>query len=126
MRTRPCPRLQLKGDELFTHYVFPFVLLIPSAVFVYCLVTDYRASTIPSVAIICLITLAGSGFSAWYQTRALRFQIFQTSADAHTNYEKALQAIYKEQWQVRHVHRDKQIIAAVRGFPLTWGERVEV
>jgi hypothetical protein len=121
------PRLALKGTDFLAHYSLPFLLLIPSAVAVYCIVTnDYVSSAIPGACIICVVTLAASGFFAWYQTRALRFRLFQTSSDAHENYHKVLQAVHKEHWQVQYVHADSRVVATVRGFPITWGERVEV
>ena len=121
------PRLTLKGFDFFTHYALPFLLLIPSGVAIYCIVTKkYVSSAIPAMRFMCVATLAASGFFAWYQTRALRFRVFKTSSNAPTNYQKVLEAIHREHWQVHYAHPDSRIIATVRGFPVTWGERVEV
>jgi hypothetical protein len=120
-------RLLLRPSDLLTHYTLPLYLLIPSVVTACCLLTHhYVSSAIPAMAVMCAVTLAASGLSAWYQTRALRFRVFQTSSDAHENYEKVLHAMHKEDWQIQHVQPSSRIVATVRGFPLTWGERVEV
>jgi hypothetical protein len=120
-------RLSLKPSDLLTHYALPFYLLIPTAVAVYCIVTNhYVPSAIPAMAVLCSVTLAASGIFAWYQTRALRFRVFHTSSDAHENYEKVLQVLHKERWQIQYVQPDSRIVATARGFPLSWGERVEV
>ena len=120
-------RLLLRPSDLLTHYALPLYLLTPSAVAAYCLLTHhYVPSAMPAMAVLCSVTLAASGVSAWYQTRALRFRVFQTSSEAHENYEKVLHAMKEEHWHVQHVHANSQIVATVRGFPLSWGERVEV
>src|ERR1041384_3883930 len=120
-------RLLLRPSDLLTHYALPLYLLMPSAVAAYSLLTKhYVSSAIPAMAIMCFVTLVASGLSAWYQTRALRFRVFQTSSDAHENYEKVLHAMHTEHWQVQHAHHNSQIVATVRGLPLSWGGRGEV
>ncbi|PYK86031.1 MAG: hypothetical protein DMF47_08050 [Verrucomicrobia bacterium] len=127
MPTLALPRLALKGSDFFTHYALPFSMLIPSAVAIYCVLTHkYVSSAVPAMCIMCAVTLAVSVFFAWYQTRALRFRLFQTSSNAHENCLKVLHAMHKEHWRVHYTHADSQIVATVRGFPVTWGERVEV
>jgi len=102
-------------------------LLIPSVVAAYCLLTNhYVSSAIPAMTFLCGVTLTASGISAWYQTRALQFRVFHTSAGAHENYEKVLHAMQGEHWHVQHRHANSQIVATVQGFPVSWGERVEV
>ena len=119
--------LSLRPSELLTHYALPLYLLTPSVVAAYCLLTNhYVSSAIPAATVMCAVTAAASGISAWYQTRALRFRVFCTSSDAHENYEKVLRAMQEEHWHVQHVHAHSQIVATARGFPLSWGERIEV
>jgi hypothetical protein len=124
----PPPRLQLKGLDFVTHYGLPLYLLMPSVTAVWCLLTHhYVPSAIPGMRLILLLTLPCSGFFGWYQARALRFRQIKTSSNAHDNYLKVSAAIHRAaDWTIRNHHADSLIVATVPGFPLTWGERVEV
>jgi hypothetical protein len=120
------PRVELKGSELFIHYTLSFFLLVPTVVAIYCLATNhYIRTAIPGMRILCLSTLAASLCFAWFQTRALRFRVIETSVSARENYQKVMAVIGKTDWRVSQHHIDRQIVAKVPGA-VTWGERLEV
>jgi hypothetical protein len=121
-------RVNLSGLRFFTHYAVSFYLLTPSVVAIYCLATgNYISTAIPGMRVSCFLTLAASGFFAWFQTRALRFRVIKTSADAPANYAKVMEAISRTNWRVSRHNADSQLVATVPGgFPLSFGERVEV
>jgi hypothetical protein len=120
------PRLKLKGCEYFTRYASSFLLLVPTITLIYCLATHkYVSSAIPGMRTICLWTLALSAFLAWFQTRALRFRVIETSESARENYQKVMEAIGRTDWRLSQHRVDSQMVAKVPGAA-SWGERVEV
>jgi hypothetical protein len=120
------PRLKLKGSEFYTHYASSLLLLIPTMVTSYSFATHhYVSSAVPGMRNICMWTLAVSVVLAWFQTRALRFRVIETSETPRENYRKVMEAIGKTDWRVSQHHVDSQIVAKVPGAA-SWGERVEV
>jgi hypothetical protein len=85
----------------------------------------YISSAIPVMRIVCACTLLASIFVAWFQTHALRFRVFETSENAHVNYQKVMDAIGKTDWHISQHHLDSRIVSEVPGAG-SWGERVEV
>jgi hypothetical protein len=119
-------RLKLKGVEFYTHYSLAFLLLLPTILFVFSFATrKYNASGIPDMRLICLWTLAASAFFAWFQTRALRFRVVETSESAGVNYQKVMEAIGRTDWRISEHRVESRIVAKVPGAA-SWGERVEV
>ena len=120
------PRLKLKGVEFYTHYALSFCLLLPTILLIFSLVTrKYSSGAIPDMRLICMWTLAASAFFAWFQTRALRFRIVETSQSAGVNYQKVMEAIGRTDWRISQHRDESQIVAKVPGAA-SWGERVEV
>jgi hypothetical protein len=120
------PRLKLKGFEFFTHYAVSFYLLTPTAVSIYWNAThNYASVNAAGMRAICMWALAASAFLAWFQTRALRFRVIETSESARENYRKVIDAIGKTDWRLSLHRIDSQIVAKAPGAA-SWGERVEV
>jgi hypothetical protein len=120
------PRLKLKGFEFFTHYAMSFYLLTPTVASIYWNAThNYVSVNAAGIRVICMWTLAASAFLAWFQTRALRFRVIETSERARENYRKVIEAIGKTDWRLSQHRIDSQIVAKVPGAA-SWGERVEV
>src|SRR5229473_5833717 len=95
------PRLKLKGSEFYTHYAASFLLLIPTIVTSYSFATHhYVSSAVPGMRNICMWTLAVSVVLAWFQTRALRFRVIETSESARENYRKVMEAIGRTDWRL--------------------------
>jgi hypothetical protein len=120
------PRLKLTGREFYTHYALSFLLLVPTIAAIYSLATHkYISSAIPGMRATCLYTLAASGFFAWFQTRALRFRVLETSENDRVNYQKVMEAIGRTNWRLLQHGVESRIVATVPGAA-SWGERIEV